>query len=130
MPDQLADLAPVQLKIAVDDVAAARSFYRKAFGLEEQIVRHTDDEDFTGFQFGIYRESGFFLIHLLASDGPEFDRPGPSTFGLLVDDLDEAHAKAVNAGATEMMAPTTAQGMPRHSAVRDPSRNYIWLYQR
>ncbi|MBO0864175.1 MAG: MerR family transcriptional regulator, partial [Mycobacterium sp.] len=87
MPEPTIDLAPVQLKIAVDDVEAARSFYRNAFGLEEQVIRHTDDEDFTGFQFGTYRESGFFLIHLLASDGPEFDRPGPSTFGLLVDDL-------------------------------------------
>lgn len=129
MPTPLAGLAPAQIKVAVDDLATARSFYRDAFGLEEQTVRHTEDADFTAFQFGTYGESGFFLIHLLPSDGPEFDRPGPSTFGLLVDDLDEAHARAIRAGAIELLAPTTAEGMPRHSAVRDPSRNCIWLYQ-
>lgn len=129
MPNAPTGLAPVQIKVAVDDVDAASAFYRDAFGLEQQTVRHTDDADFTAFQFGTYGESDFFLLHLLPNDGPEFDRPGPSTFGLLVDDLDETHARSLNAGASELLAPKTAQGMPRHSAIRDPSRNCIWLYQ-
>jgi predicted enzyme related to lactoylglutathione lyase len=57
------------------------------------------------------------------------DRPGPSTFGLLVEDLNKSHARALAAGATEMTPPHDAQGMPRCSAVRDPSGNWIWLYQ-
>jgi DNA-binding transcriptional MerR regulator len=129
MPTPLSGLAPVQIKLTVHDVAAARSFYRDAFGLEEQTVRHTDDADYAGFQFGTYGERDLFLIHLLPIDGPEFDRPGESTFGLLVDELDGVHATAVGAGGTELVAPQDAEGMPRHSAVRDPSGNCIWLYQ-
>jgi catechol 2,3-dioxygenase-like lactoylglutathione lyase family enzyme len=51
------------------------------------------------------------------------------TFGLLVDDLDDRHRRALTAGATELVAPRVADGMPRHCAVRDPSGNWIWLYQ-
>jgi DNA-binding transcriptional MerR regulator len=122
-------LAPVQIKITVHDLDAARGFYRDAFGLEEQTVRHTDDADYTAFQFGTYGQADFFLVHLLPDDGPEFDRPGQSTFGLLVKELDKSHGAAVRAGATELLAPKDAEGMPRHSALRDPSGNCIWLYQ-
>ena len=98
MPIPLSGLAPVQIKIAVDDVDAARPFCRDAFGLDEQTVRHTNDADYTAFQFGTYGQPGFFLMHLLPSAEPDFDRPGPSAFGLLVDDLDQVHTLAVNAG--------------------------------
>jgi DNA-binding transcriptional MerR regulator len=129
MPTPISGLAPVQIKITVEDLDAGRAFYRDAFGLEEQTVRHTDEADYPAFQFGTYGKKDFFLLHLLASDGPEFDRPGPSTFGLLVEELDEAHATAFAAGATELIAPKDAEGMPRHSALRDPSGNCVWLYQ-
>jgi catechol 2,3-dioxygenase-like lactoylglutathione lyase family enzyme len=129
MRSSLAGLSPVQIKLAVHDMDAARAFYRDAFGLEEQAIRHTEDADYSAFQFGIYGQSDFFLIHLLSSDGPEFDRPGPSTFGLLVDELDEVHATALRAGAVEVLGPQDAEGMPRHSALRDPSGNWVWLYQ-
>lgn len=49
------------------------------------------------------------------------DLPGSSTFGLLADELDACHARAVAAGAAEAMAPHDAEGTPRSSAVRDPS---------
>jgi len=120
---------PVQLKITVNDIDAARAFYTEAFGFTEQVVRHTDDIDYTAFQIGEYGQPGFFLIHLVQADGPEFDRPGQSTFGLLVADLDATHAAAIKAGAAEAVAPQDQQGMPRHSALRDPSGNWIWLYQ-
>jgi DNA-binding transcriptional MerR regulator len=129
MPISPAGLAPVQIKITVHDIEVACSFYRDAFGIEEQTVRHTHEADNSAFQFGTYGQADFFLLHLLSSDGPEFDRPGQSTFGLLVDDLDEVHASAISAGATELLAPKEGEGMPRHSAVRDPSGNCIWLYQ-
>lgn len=120
---------PVLLKVAVDDIEAAREFYRAAFGLQEQVARHTDDEDFSGYIFGEYGQPGFFLIFLTQSDWNELDRPGPSTFGLLVPDLDAAHARAVEAGAVEAFPPRAAQGMPRHSAIKDPSGNWIGLTQ-
>lgn len=118
---------PVQLKIAVDDVDEAIAFYQQAFGFHYDVTRRTDDGDVSSFMFSRYGERDFFLIHLL--DETAFDRPGPTTFGLLVDDLDTTHGKAVAAGATEVVAPQDLQGMPRNSAVKDPSGNWIWIYQ-
>ena len=77
---------PVQLKIAVDDVDEAIAFYQKAFGFHYDVTRRTDEGDYSSFMFSKYGERDFFLIHLL--DEAAVDRPGPTTFGLLVDDLD------------------------------------------
>jgi MerR family regulatory protein len=75
-----------------------------------------------------YRRYRRRQMHVMA--GPDrMDLPGPSTFGLLVEDLDARHARALTAGAAEAVAPHDAEGMPRCSAVRDPSGNWIWLYQ-
>jgi hypothetical protein len=51
----------------------------------------------------------FFLLHLV-DDASDSDRPGPATFGLLVDDLNQSHAQALAAGASEMTPPHDAQG--------------------
>ena len=118
---------PVQLKIAVDDIDEAITFYQKAFGFHYDITRRTDDGDYSSFVFGKYGEEGFFLLHL--HDELAVDRPGPSSFGLLVDDLDATHRSALAWGATEVVAPHDSQGMPRNAAVKDPSGNWIWLYQ-
>lgn len=119
--------APVQLKIAVADKARARCFYESAFGLAESVIRHTDEADFTGYQFGEYGQHGFFLLVLC--DAESFDRPGRSTFGLTVTDLGETHRRALAAGGVEAVEITAPQGMPRTSAVTDPDGNWIWLYQ-
>lgn len=118
---------PVQLKIAVDDIDEAIVFYQQAFGFHYDITRRTDEGDYSSFMFSKYGEDDFFLIHLL--DESAVDRPGPTTFGLLVDDLDAAHEKALAAGATEVVKPQDLQGMPRNSAVKDPSGNWVWIYQ-
>jgi DNA-binding transcriptional MerR regulator len=118
---------PVQLKIAVDDIDEAIAFYQQAFGFHYDITRRTDEGDYSSFMFSKYGEDDFFLIHLL--DESAVDRPGPTTFGLLVDDLDAAHEKALAAGATEVVKPQALQGMPRNSAVKDPSGNWVWIYQ-
>lgn len=61
-------------------------------------------------------------------DETAVDRPGPATFGLLVDDLDTTHDNALAACVTEVIGPHGAQPTSRNSAVKDPSRNWIWLY--
>lgn len=119
---------PVQLKIAVDDLTTAVAFYEEAFGFRYDVTRRTEDGNYSSFMFSTYGQDGFFLLHLL-DDPDDTDRPGPTTFGLLVDDLNADHARAVKAGATEVVPPREAEGMPRSSAVKDPSGNWIWLYQ-
>jgi predicted enzyme related to lactoylglutathione lyase len=93
-----------------------------------KVTRRTEDEDHSSFVFGTYGQDGFFLIHLQDDPG-EVDRLGPSTFGLLVDDLETVHARAIGAGGTEVVSPRSPEGMPRASAIRDPSGNWVWLYQ-
>ncbi|MBB2893755.1 VOC family protein [Flexivirga oryzae] len=127
MPTPTTTLTPVQIKIGVSDPAAAREFYRDAFGLTETTVRHTDDADYAGYLFGEYGQPGFFLIFLLGPDS--FDQPDRSTVGFTVPDLDAAHERALTAGAAEAVAINAAEGMPRDSAVTDPDDNWIWLYQ-
>lgn len=118
---------PMQLKIAVDDIDEAIAFYQQAFGFHYDVTRRTDEGDYSSFMFSKYGEGDFFLMHLL--DERAFDRPGPTTFGLLVEDLDSTHQKALAAGGTEVVEPQDAQGMPRNSAVKDPSGNWVWIYQ-
>jgi DNA-binding transcriptional MerR regulator len=128
MPVIQAGARPCQIKIAVDDIDAAVDFYDKAFGFRPEVVRRTERADYSAFMFGTYGEENFFLMHVIVGQG-RMDLPGPSTFGLLVDDLDAYHARAIDAGAVETVAPREAEGMPRCSAIRDPSGNWIWLYQ-
>lgn len=118
---------PVQIKIGVTDKARARQFYNAAFDLTESVIRHTDDADFTGYQFGTYGQLGFFLLVL--SDTSSYDHPTRSTFGLTVTDLDDTHQRALKAGGVEAVPVSTPPGMPRNSAITDPDGNWIWLYQ-
>jgi DNA-binding transcriptional MerR regulator len=124
----VAGCRPVQIKVAVDDTDEAIGFYREAFGFRYDVTRRTQDADYSSFVFGTYGQADFFLLHH-KSDPAEADRPGPTTFGLSVEDLDEFHARALAAGGTEVAPPHNPEGMPRCSAVRDPSGNWIWLYQ-
>ncbi len=119
---------PVQIKVAVEDREASVAFYQEAFGFRYEVARRTEHYDASAFVFGDYGRDTFFLLWLL-DDPDRFDRPGPANFSLLVDDLDMAHSRALAAGATEVVAPHDAQGMPRSSGVKDPSGNWIGLAQ-
>jgi DNA-binding transcriptional MerR regulator/uncharacterized glyoxalase superfamily protein PhnB len=127
-PVMQAGSRPVQIKIAVADEAAAVSFYRALLGASYQVTRRTSEADFSAFQFGEYGRDDFFLLWLL-DDPQRLDLPGRSNVGFSVDDLDAAHRRALAAGAREAVAPRKAAGMPRHSAVTDPSGNWIGLFQ-
>jgi predicted enzyme related to lactoylglutathione lyase len=65
----------------------------------------------------------------LEEGGPEPSGPGEAHFGLLVDDVDTAHRRALGAGAAEIQAPMDFAWKPRTSCVRDPSGNLIDLNQ-
>ena len=118
---------PVQLKIAVADVDEAIAFYQQVFGFNYDVTRRTEEANYSSFVFGKYGENDFFPLHLL--DESAVDRPGPTTFGLLVEDLDKTHARALECGAVEVSEPHDAQGMPRSSASKDPNGNWVWIYQ-
>lgn len=127
MSSAVTAVTPVQIKLGVADRGRAQRFYSAAFGLAESVIRHTEDGDFTGYQFGEYGQPGFFLLVMV--DETDIDRPGRSTLGLSVPDLELTHRRALEAGATQAVAITAAEGMPSTSAVTDPDGNWIWLYQ-
>jgi DNA-binding transcriptional MerR regulator len=108
---------PVQLRLRVADIARAAAFYTAAF--DAVYV-----EAISSVQFGTYRTDRFFLITL-----EDAGSPGGSHFGLLVDDVDTAHARALDAGAVEVQPPTEYAWKPRTSCVRDPDGNLVDLSQ-
>ncbi|GAA0529895.1 hypothetical protein GCM10010172_08250 [Paractinoplanes ferrugineus] len=108
---------PVQLRISVGDVGDAAVFYQNAFDV-------VFNEAISSLQFGTYRSDGFFLMTL-----EEGTAAAATRLGLLVDDVDTVHARALAAGATELHPPTDFAWKPRTSCVRDPDGNLIDLTQ-
>ncbi|MEN3537506.1 VOC family protein [Microbispora sp. ZYX-F-249] len=115
----------VQVTINVADLAGSISFYRAAFDA-------VFNEEISSFQFGAWPSEDFFLLtvaHELNEHGKHDGPTGVSQFGLLVDDVDAAHRRAVDAGAIEVCPPADKPWKPRSSCVADPSGNRINLYQ-
>ncbi|MEV7805338.1 VOC family protein [Microbispora sp. NPDC088329] len=115
----------VQVTVTVADLAESISFYRAAFDA-------VFNEEISSFQFGAWPSEDFFLLtvaHELNEHGRHDGPAGVSRFGLLVDDVDAAHRRAVDAGAVEVHPPADQPWKPRSSCVTDPSGNRIDLYQ-
>jgi len=117
-----------EINLGVPDVDAARRFYETAFELEFVEDRHDDGFVHLMATFGSWPGDTFFLLNLYDGSGDPF-RSGRASFGLVVDDLEVVHRRAVAAGGTEMDPPRDASGMPRFSTVIDPGNNLIALYQ-
>jgi predicted enzyme related to lactoylglutathione lyase len=117
----LQTVRPVQIRIRVADVPGAAAFYTAAFDV-------VFNESISSLQFGTYRTDRFFLITLEEHDGA-VPRHDGTRWGLLVDDVDAAHARAVDAGGVEVHPPTDFAWKPRTSCVRDPDGNVIDLSQ-
>jgi DNA-binding transcriptional MerR regulator/predicted enzyme related to lactoylglutathione lyase len=115
----------VQVTINVTDLAEAIRFYQAAFGA-------VFNEEVSSFQFGTWPSEDFFLLtvaHEANEHGAHEGPAGASRFGLLVEDVDATHRRALDAGATEVYAPMDAPWKPRSSCVTDPSGNKIDLCQ-
>jgi len=113
---------PVQITIHADDLARAVEFYGEVFGGEFK-------EFSSSFEFGAWKTDSFFRLALEPQD-PGSDHPGRNTcFSFLVDDVDEVHARAIAAGASEVSAPQNYDWKPRTSIVDDLSGNRIALHQ-
>ena len=117
-----------EINLGVDDVEAARRFYEAAFELEFVEDRHENGFVHLMATFGSWPGDSFFLLNLYDGAGDPY-RSGRASFGLVVDDLEAAHRRAVAAGGTEMDPPQDASGMPRFSTIIDPGNNLIALYQ-
>ncbi|MGW7683889.1 MerR family transcriptional regulator [Kribbella sp. NPDC054772] len=69
----------------------------------------------------------FLNVRVRSADEPQYGHR--SAFGLGVLGLDQAHRRALSAGATEHYPPTDGENMPRHSRFADPVGNRIVLWE-
>jgi DNA-binding transcriptional MerR regulator len=118
----------VEVNIGVENLDDARRFYEAVFGVPLTEERHGDGPSHLFAAFGSWPSSEFFLLNLSDAERDPY-RAGRANFGFLVDDLDAAHKRGLVAGGTEISAPHDEPGMPRTSAIVDPSNNLIHLYQ-
>jgi DNA-binding transcriptional MerR regulator len=127
MPNIPTTVTPVQIKVAVSDIARANAFYAEAFGLARAGDPTHRQRRLQRFPVRAVRTAG--LLPAVLVDQADFDAPGRSTLGFSAPDLEVTHRRAMQAGAVESVAITDVEGMPRASAVTDPDGNWIWLYQ-
>lgn len=115
----------VQVSINVSDLEASVAFYQAVF-------EATYYEELSSFILGVWPSDEFFMLTVAhaANEHGQHDGPdGRSRFGLLVDDVDAVHRRALEAGATEIEPPVDRPWKPRSSCLTDPSGNRIDLYQ-
>ena len=117
-----------EINLGVEDLDAARKFYEAVFAIEFTAECHGDGPQHLYAAFGSWPGDEFFLLNLSAATRDPY-RAGRADFGLLVDDLEVVHRRAVAAGGTELSAPADVEGMPRTSTIADPSGNVVNLYQ-
>jgi DNA-binding transcriptional MerR regulator len=111
----------VQATINATDREELIGFYQRAFGA-------TFNAEIGSFEFGTWPNEEFFLL-TIADEQNHPGPAGPARFGLLVDNVDSAHQRALEAGANEVYPPVERPWKPRSSCLTDPSSNYIDLYQ-
>ena len=114
-----------EINVGVADLSAARNFYQDAFEVEFGEDRHGDGPIHFHASFGTWPTDSFFLLTLWPSE----ERAGTANFGFVVDDLDGAYKRALNAGGSEIYPPREVDGMPRTAQLKDPSGNTVHLYQ-
>jgi DNA-binding transcriptional MerR regulator len=127
----MADKPPcrvAEINLGVNEIEQARNFYEAAFRVEFTEDHHEDGFWHLMAAFGSWPSDEFFLLNIHEARFDEY-RAGRADFGLLVDDLDAVHTRALAAGGVELAAPHDASGMPRCSTICDPSGNSITLYQ-
>jgi len=129
MADQPAALPPLVPHIVVDGAVNALEFYKKAFGATETLRMPAEDgkrlmhAQMTVNGADVYL-TDFFPEHCEHDDGKT--KPptnlGGSTFliHLQVPNCDEAYKRAIDAGASSILAPWDAFWGARYAQVRDP----------
>ena len=114
--------------LRVRDAAKAIDFYTRAFGARERF-RLTEPNGRVGHA---ELEIGPAVL-MLSDEYPEYDLKGPQSLGattfsmhLHVDNADAAMQRAVDAGATQLRAPTDQFYGERGGTLRDPF-GHEWL---
>jgi DNA-binding transcriptional MerR regulator len=120
------DFRLATLNLGVDDetqLEAACAFWRAMFGAELEDWGQGSRQIVIGRGDAV----GYFNIRVRGADEPQHGHR--AAFGLGVFGLEDAHARALAAGAVEHYGPTDGEHMPRHSRFADPVGNRIVLWE-
>lgn len=118
---------PVWVDLGSTDLAASKGFYEGLFGW-----RFVDTGEEMGHYNMVYAGGDLLggAMDVAGMTCPAGD-PLPSAWGvfLKVDDIEARFARALEAGATEVMGPQEAGGAGQHAIVLDPGGASIALWQ-
>lgn len=119
---QPAEFHSITPSLTIKGAAAAIDFYIKAFGAVERFRLAGDD----GIVMHAEMQFGDSIV-MLSDEFPTYGALSPTSIGgmggslmFYVGDVDSAHDRAVAAGATSEMPPTTQFWGDRTAYVRDP----------
>ena len=117
---------PLQVRIAVDDLDATVAFYEQTLAVASR-AQPGDHSTTRMLAFGDWADHNVMAV-VFVDDADDVDRPSASsTIGFVVDDVDRAHQRALDAGGRQLVAPHDPDDHVRCSAVADPSGNWVWL---
>jgi PhnB protein len=113
--------------MTIKDAASAIEFYKEAFGARE-IFRWPEPDGHVRHAEIVIGDSPI----MLTDEAPEFGMNGPQSLGgspvhvfLYVEDVDELFARAIAAGATELMPVENSEDGDRRGGVTDPF-GHVW----
>ena len=110
----------------VADLDHSERLYREGFGLDLHASQHDDDDRWIGGRHAAlsWTDGAFLHFALYAAKGA--GRTSGAQVGLRVDDLDEAHDRAIAAGA-ELVHGPKPQPWGRSARYRDFDGNVVEL---
>ncbi|HEX4293058.1 MAG TPA: VOC family protein [Rhizomicrobium sp.] len=123
VPPGALGIGQIGIKLKVRDLERHRGFYADALGLAE--IPHARGAAFRAGETAILLEE--------TDDAPydaQFQGPGFRYITFQVFKCDEEHARILEHGGREALAPTTLGTTARISMVRDPDGNWIEISQR
>ena len=106
--------------ITMRDTAKAIEFYKRAFGARERAIMRGPDGKVMHAEAQIGNSIIMFNDEVMGSRSAETQGGSPVSFYLYVENVDEAHKKAVSEGAESTMPPTDMFWGDRMSSIKDP----------
>lgn len=126
-PQYCAPRGGVVAYLTVEGALKASQFYQKAFGAE-QVGLYPPDETGRTMHVHLYvNGSSVMLSDAYPEHGCGYEKAQSFNLALMVDDVDAAFQRAVEAGATVVMPPTDMFWGDRYAQVKDPF-HVVWAF--
>jgi lactoylglutathione lyase len=118
----------VTVVFTVSDLDRAAGFYRNAFGLDFHIADHAGEDRWTSGRHAATSWTEGEYMHFALYESKDGTTTRSAQIAFRVDDIETAHARALEAGATVLHAPKS-QPWGTSARYEDPDGNIIELTQ-